>query len=110
MLKRKHRLAKFKDVKRTFAQGRSFFNPFYRIKFFKKEEGLRLTVVVSSRVSKKAVERNALKRRVREFLRKNIKSLEKGDYVIDTKPKITQLPNKEQQEHLLGLLRSSKLI
>lgn len=110
MFKRKHRLAKFKDVKRTFAQGRSFFNPFYRVKFLHSQDNLRLTVVVSSKVSKKAVERNSLKRKIREFLKQQQIEMRSGDYVIELKPKVVKLSKQEQREELYKLLKSAKLV
>jgi len=111
MFSKKHRLAKNKDVRQTFARGRSFFNSFFRIKFKKRTEGLsRITVVVSSKVSKKAVSRNRLKRIVREFLKKNIKALEIGDYVVEPRKFVHKEEEKEFIASLENLLKKSKVL
>ena len=69
MLPKKHRLAKALEVKRTTARGRSFFNPFVVVKFVKGASPARLTVIASTKVSKKAVSRNRVKRIARETIR-----------------------------------------
>lgn len=91
MFSRKHRLAKTRDVKMAFAQGRSFFNPFYTIKFVGRLRGEpRFTIVVSTKVSKKAVVRNRIKRILREYIRLKMNRFAIGDYVIVVKPKLMQ--------------------
>ena len=64
MFAKKHRLAKTTDVKKAFAQGRAFFNPFFTIKFLTHtiRAEPRFTVVVSTKVSKRAVPRNRIKK------------------------------------------------
>jgi ribonuclease P protein component len=95
MLKRANRLAKSKDIQTAFARGRTFFNPFFTIRFLPIPAEKRFTVVVSTKVYKRAVTRNRLKRLVREYLRKNLSSFKSGSYVISAKPKISQLPENE---------------
>ncbi len=95
MLKKTNRLSKSKDIKTAFARGRSFFNPFFTIKFFAQPQNQRFTVVVSTKVFKKAVARNRLKRLLREYLRKNLAGLKKGYYVIIAKPKAADLKGAE---------------
>ena len=91
MFSKKHRLAKTRDVKMAFAQGRSFLNPFYTIKFRAKPDGEpRFTIVVSAKVSKKAVVRNRIKRILREYIRLRINKFALGDYVVVVKPKLAQ--------------------
>ena len=86
MFAKKYRLAKAKDVKAALMRGRTFFNPLFNIKF-RQGAVSRFTVVVSTKVSKKAVARNRLKRVIRELLRKNMAQLLPGDYAIIVKPK-----------------------
>lgn len=86
MFHKKNRLAKTKDVKKTFARGRSFFNSFFAIKYSKTPGGKRFTVVVSTKVSKKAVDRNRLKRIIREFIRIRLTGFAEGNYAIVIKP------------------------
>ena len=104
MLKKNNRLAKARDIKTTLARGRNFFNPFYGIKFLPKKEGLRLTVVVSTKVFKSAVKRNRIKRILREYLRKNLGKFRTGDYLISVKPRLAGLPEPERLKMFLELL------
>ena len=95
MLKKVNRLAKAKDIQKTFARGRTFFNHFFNIKFLPASlENKAFTVVVSTKVFKNATDRNRLKRIIREYIRKNLKTLPFGSYIIMAKPKIAQ--QKEQ--------------
>jgi ribonuclease P protein component len=87
MLKKTNRLAKDRDISAAFARGRSFFNPFFTIRFLPATKAVRFTVVVSTKVSKKAVARNRLKRIIREYIRKNLQRFKNGDYVVILKPK-----------------------
>ncbi len=95
MLKKSNRLAKDKDIHRTIARGRAFFSPFFSIKFLAFPGPTRLTVVVSTKVFKKAVSRNRLKRIVREYLRKNLQALKSGNYLISAKPKAAKASEKD---------------
>ena len=88
MLSQKHRISKSAEVKKTTARGRSFFNPYFILKMTQAQSSSkevavpRLTVIVSTKVSKKAVDRNKIKRVIREEIRKNIENLKPGDYAI----------------------------
>lgn len=112
MLKKKHRLAKETDVKTAFAKGRSFFSPHFAVKFLKKPDAAvpRLTVVASTKVSKKAVVRNRLKRVARETVRKMLPDLKPGDYVLTIKPSATDLESKTFSAALQEFLNKLKLI
>ncbi len=96
MLSKTHRLTKNSDIQRAFRTGRSFFNPFFSLKYLKGKPSSRFTVVVSVKVSKRAVVRNRIKRLVREFIRLNMDSFPTGDYVVTAKPalasKIEEIP------------------
>lgn len=92
MLKKENRLAKSKDIAVTLFRGRTFFNPFLTLKFAPLRQGRKFTVVVSTKVSKKAVTRNRLKRLLREHLRKNLNSFGFGNYVVIVKAKAVALP------------------
>jgi ribonuclease P protein component len=94
MLKKINRLAKAKDIQKTFARGRNFFSPFFNIKYISGANSPRFTVVVSTKVFKRAVARNRLKRIVREYVRKNLPKFKNGDYIISFKPKATSVSEK----------------
>lgn len=64
MLPKSRRLCLKRDFERVFASGRSVQGKLFRLKFLKNSLGLnRFAVVVSSKVSKKAVIRNRIRRR-----------------------------------------------
>ncbi len=95
MLKKENRLAKAKDIQNAFAKGRSFFNHFFTIKYSPALASLKFTVVVSTKVYKNAVDRNRIKRVIRESIRKNLSYFKKGNYIIMVKPKIKSVPEFE---------------
>lgn len=87
MLKKEHRLAKTKDVKVVVSSGRSFFDPLFTLKRLAGRLGVkRFTVVVSTKVSKKAVTRNKIKRVLRESIRGNFARFPDGDYALLVRP------------------------
>lgn len=110
MLHKKHRLAKTKDIQQTFARGRSFFYPLFSIKFAAKPSSPRFTVVVSTKVSKKAVVRNRIKRVLRETIRLALSSFVSGDYVIMVRPQAAKATAAELREQLKDALAKAKLV
>ncbi len=111
MFARKHRLSKTKDVLAVFAGGRAFFNSFLSLKVLRKTQSApRITVVVSTKVSKSAVKRNRLKRIVREFLRKKTDLLLGADYVVILKPASAKAVEAEIVKNLDKLLVINKLL
>lgn len=110
MLKKQYRLAKTKDIKAVFKQGRGFFNPNFVIKHCRERAAnARFTVVVSTRVSKNAARRNRLKRLVREFIRLHLKNFQLGDHVISIKPEAAKATDKELLLSLEKLLIQAKI-
>jgi len=111
MLNKKHRLAKTKDVELVFARGRSFFNPLVSVKFFRNDrEKKRFTVVVSTKVSKKAVSRNRLKRILREFVRLRLDKFLPGDYAIVVRPAAAKTEEKVLLQELEKLFKKGGLL
>lgn len=110
MLKKEHRLTKTVDIKRVFGKGRGFFSTHFSIKHFNKSNRLNFAIIISTKVSKKAVVRNRLKRIIREFIRYNTTRFLIGDYTITVKP---FNPNTTEQSLLKDLensLTKAKLI
>ena len=82
MLKRANRLHKT-DIEAIFKAGKFFRVPGLAIRFKKNNLELsRFGFVVSGKELKKAVERNLVKRRAREIIRKNISDIKKGYDVL----------------------------
>ncbi len=78
MLPRKHRLAKVRDFAHLKETGKTRRTRFFTVRYTKTEQkDSRVAVIVSAKVSKKAVERNKLKRRLRNILSKRLRDLPK---------------------------------
>lgn len=103
MLKKKHRLAKDSAVKTALKTGRGFFNSELSVKFLLQSTP-RFTIVVSTKVDKRAVKRNRLKRIFREFIQKNLSNFRPGDYVVMLKPIAAKKPEVEVLNNFLDSL------
>lgn len=90
MLPKTNRLVKTKDFEKVFKQGRSFFTKLMGVKILGGQaKNNRFGVIISAKVSKKAVERNRLKRQIREALRELNKKLLQGfDLAIIVSPNL----------------------
>lgn len=99
MLKKQNRLKNKKDFDLVFKKGRSVFSEILGIKFLKNSLNInRFGVIVGLKVSKKAVERNLIKKQIKNILRSEDVFLRKGnDFVIITLPKIKNKKFKEIQ-------------
>jgi len=90
MLKKLNRLTKTKDIQTVMKTGRPFYAPLLMLKIKANDLDLRrVTVVVSTKVSKKATARNLVKRRIREAILSVLTGLKNGwDGVILASPRI----------------------
>lgn len=68
----------------------------------------RLGLVISKKVDKRAVQRNRIKRIVREFFRMNTSDCV-CDYVVLARPKVTQCNNKELFEGMGQLWQQAQI-
>jgi len=92
MLQKRFRLSADSDIEKAFRTGRSVRSRLVGCKVIYKEEGdSRFAFVVSTKISKSAVVRNRIKRRMREIVRSSFKSLARpADVMI-----MAQSPAKE---------------
>lgn len=90
MLKKELRLTKNKEFEAVLKKGKSVYSSVLLIKFIKNNLNYsRFGLIVSNKVSKKASQRNLIKRRIREIIRLSINKIKKGfDLVIIVSPKI----------------------
>lgn len=110
MLKKAFRLSRSKDIYVTSRQGRSFFSPYFVIKFVSGAEPTRrFTVIVSTKVSKLAVERNRIKRIIRETVRQALPKFKAGDYVIIVKTAAAKKSAEDIRNQLNKLLTTVRL-
>jgi len=112
MLPRKYKLKKNNDFKKVFKNGRYKQKDFIKIKFLKNNlEINRFSFIVGLKISKKAVQRNKIKRRLEEIIRLNFKQIITGfDIIIFTDKEIIEKEYIEIEENLIYLLKKSKLI
>lgn len=83
MLPETNRLKKKKDFERVFKEGRGARGKFMHMKVVSNNFGIsRFGIVVSKKISKRAVIRNKIKRRVRAVIRKNIDKIKNVDCII----------------------------
>lgn len=112
MLSKKKRLSKNKDIKEVIKKGKKFKEKFLILK--KKPNTLnnsRLGVVVGLKVSKKATERNKIKRRINEIIRRSLKKIKKGNDVVLIVLSSVKGKNFQQiKKTVMKLFRKAKLI
>jgi ribonuclease P protein component len=108
MLKKINRLTKDKNFNNVFnpsaGRSKSSYDKITGVKAAaNKEECSRFGVLVGTKISKKAVIRNKIKRQIREIIRKNLKNIKSGyDYIIITQPAIKDKGYREIEESMCG--------
>jgi ribonuclease P protein component len=111
MFESKNRLRKQMEVQRVVKTGKSVFDPVCGIRFLR--NGLldsRFTVVVGTKVSKKAVRRNRVKRQYREIIRLNFESIKTGfDIVLFASPQSLELTYAQKEERMMVVLKKAGL-
>ncbi len=102
MLKKIHRLTKDKDFDNVFKNGRSGYDKILGIKaIVSQQANSRFGIVVSAKISKKAVERNKIKRQIREIIRARLDKIKSGyDIMIISLPDILGKNYQEIEESI----------
>ncbi len=113
MLPKKNRITKEKDFQKIFKAGKKYNFPSFKLYIVVKKNNLkegRFAFIVSKKVSKKAVLRNKIKRRMRSIIQKYILSIKKGfDIIIIALPGIENNNFEDIEKELLFVLKKSKL-
>jgi ribonuclease P protein component len=113
MLYAQNRLGKLSDIQRVFKNGRSFYIGNLGLRSARNQKNVsRFTVVVSTKVSKKAVDRNKLKRRLREIIRKEIlPSINQGyDIMVMTKKDLLKKSFEDLKKDAIELFKKARLL
>lgn len=112
MLPRAHRLTKETDFKLLAQEGQSFYSPLFTIKILKaKDADSRFGVVISAKVSKKAVVRNKIKRRITEIIRLALPKIKSGfDVMILVKTVVAEKNYQEIKEDIEKLFKKANIL
>jgi len=112
MLPKENRLKKKKDFDQVFKQGKSFKEDFLFLKTKKnKLKEPRFGFIVSTKISKKAVVRNKIKRRLREIAKGSLVRLRPGlDVVLVAQKGIEEKEFAEIKEVCEKLFRKANIL
>ncbi|MFA5048048.1 MAG: ribonuclease P protein component [Patescibacteria group bacterium] len=112
MLAKTYRLAKRSDFDHLFKCGKKINSSIFIARYV--ENGLgksRFTAVVSNKISKKATERNKLKRRFREVIKSNLSNFSQDyDLLISVLPAVAKLNYQELKERTIETLKKHQII
>lgn len=111
MFKARNRLTKQKNFDNVYKNGRSSYNKILGMKIAANELGYnRFAVVVGTKVSKQAVKRNLIKRRIREVIRLRLEKLRSGnDCILIALPAIIDKEYSEIEKTIDKLLSRLRL-
>lgn len=112
MFSRDQRLSKTKDIEKVFSRGRRCYAFPITLIFLPNTLPVnRCTVVVSLKVSKKAVERNKVRRRIRAILQKYQPETKQGyDMIVLTSKEILSLSYSQMEKNVENLLMKAHLL
>lgn len=112
MLSRAHRLHLDKDIKTLFAKGKGVFGVCCGVKFRKNGlETSRFAVVVGTKVSKRAVIRNRLRRQIREVIRLRLGEMKPGfDVMVLVRKEAIGKTYAELEKHTLSSLKKAGVL
>jgi len=110
MLKKENRLKKKKDFDSIYKKGKTIAGKLVFLKILKNNLDInRFGFVVSKKISKKAVIRNKIKRRLREIIKKEI--IKKGfDIIINTNLEILNKDYNKIRLEIRNLFKKAKLL
>ena len=112
MLPSLNRLRHDKDFQNCFSKGKAFYNEDFMLKTVHNQLGLnRFGIIVANKISKKAVVRNKIRRRIRESLRRLLPQM-KGDYdcILLTKRNISSVKYSDVGFSLELLLKKAHIL
>ena len=112
MLSREYRLQKEQDFTRVHHTGRFIGQKFLAIKFIPNHLDVsRFGFLVGTKISKKSVVRNKIKRRLRETIRLKLAKIKPGfDVVVMVRLEIVDKTYQEIEQAISGALKEAKLL
>ena len=102
MLKRENRVRSKKEFAEIKNEGRVLYSPLFGFLNYKKDDDLKkFGFIVSKKISKRAVDRNKIRRILSEIVRKNLNRFENGTRIIFlTKKEILNKKTKEVEKEM----------
>lgn len=112
MLPKKRRILKLSEWNKLHKRGKGAHSIEIVLKYIKNNiEISRFGFIVSTKISKKAVERNLIKRRMRDVIEKNLSNIKEGyDIIFIAKPKIISNNYSEIEQRINKLLVKERLL
>jgi ribonuclease P protein component len=111
MLAQKNRLSKKADFELVFQDGNKIYNQYFNFRF--RKNGLdycRFAIIVSNKISKKATERNKIKRRLKAVIKGELPKFKQNfNVIITVLPQLKELEFTDLSKALLNLLKKSKI-
>lgn len=100
------------DIKRVFEKGKNVFDPICGARFLKTDRATsRFAVVVGTKISKSSVERNRIRRRVREIVHARLASAAPGfDVMLLVRPEAKKATFQELESHVETVLRKTGVL
>jgi len=111
MLKKQNQLTKDKEFDNVFKNGQSSYDKIIGVKVMANDlDNSRFGILVSTKISKKAVERNKLKRQIREIIRLDLDIIKPGyNLIIITLGPILGKTHQEIEKSIRGHFKKLKL-
>lgn len=111
MLPKRYKLRKNNEIKKVFEKGKYSQKGAIGIKFLRNNLSVtRFAFMVGLKISKKATQRNKIRRRLNEIIRLNLSQIKKGyDVMVMTKPEISGKEYQETEKELMGLFKKNNL-
>ncbi len=95
------------EFEHVFRHGKAHHTKYFIFRVFRRPaERTRVAIVVSKKVSAKATERNRLRRRIREYIRRSESAIQGRDIIIQTKQGIAALTRKDLYQELERMLKN----
>lgn len=108
-LNKKNRLKKKKDFEGVFKEGKGVKGNFLFAKYLKNDlDFSRFAFIVSSKVSRKAVVRNRIRRVLSDISRARLKELSPVDVILIADKRITESPRDKIEQDLESIFRKIK--
>ncbi|MDD3284886.1 MAG: ribonuclease P protein component [Patescibacteria group bacterium] len=112
MIAKKFRFGKKADFDRVFNSQNKFYSNNFVLRFYKtKNLNNRFSIVVSKKISKKAVVRNKIRRRVYEILRFNLEKMKISyDIIFLVKKGVVDMEYFDIEKEIFYILKKSRLL